>query len=264
MVACDWTLDTSCCEEWATYEPAVQTAATEWAMGILDALTGRRFGQCPVTVRPCGRRCRNWGGYMTYPVDSPSATGAWGAWMVPYVDGTGTWRNCGCVGECSCRASQEVPLPTPAAGVDEVMVDGVVLAPATYRLDNGRILVRIDGDAWPQCQDMDLANGEVGAFAVTYRPGEELPAAGRIAAGKLACEFAKACTGAGDCQLPGQLQSLSRNGVQVEMVDPSEVLGDGVTGVPEVDLWIRSVNPKRLASRSRVYSPDIRTPRFTS
>jgi hypothetical protein len=48
------------------------------------------------------------------------------------------------------------------------------------------------------------------------------------------------------------------------MVDPSEVLGDGVTGVPEVDLWIRSVNPKRLASRSRVYSPDIRTPRFTS
>jgi len=263
VAPCEWTLDTGCCPDWDTYEPAVQTSATAWATGILDALTGRRFGQCPITVRPCGRRCQAWGGYMTYPVGSPSATGVWGAWMAPYVDGTGAWRNCGCAGSCTCRASCEVPLPTPVAGVDEVMLDGVALDPSAYRIDNGRILVRIDGECWPECQDMDLANDAVGAFAVTYQPGEELPAAGSLAAGRLACEFAKACVGAGDCQLPGQLQSLSRNGVQVEMVDPVSFLEEGLTGVADVDLWIRSVNPARLASRPRVYSPDIRQPRFT-
>jgi hypothetical protein len=264
VAPCEWPLDTGCCPDWDTYDPAVQTAATDWATGILDALTGRRFSQCPVTVRPCGQRCQSWGGYMTYPVGSPSATGVWGAWMVPYVDGTGTWRNCGCAGSCTCRASCEVPLPTPSAGVDQVMVDGVILDPSAYRVDNGRILVRIDGECWPECQDMDLANDALGAFAVTYRPGEELPAAGELAAGRLACEFAKACTGAGDCQLPGQLQSLSRNGVQVEMVDPVSFLEEGLTGIADVDLWIRSVNPQRLASRPRVYSPDIRQPRFTA
>jgi len=263
MAACDWTLNTSCCAEWEDLAPAVQTTATAWATEILDALTGRRFSQCPVTVRPCGPRCSGFGGYMTYPVSSPAAIGAPGFWMAPFIDGSGTWRNCACPGSCTCEASCQVYLPTPVAEITEVMVDGVVLAPEAYRLDNGRILVRIDGeDCWPQCQDMDLANDAVGAFAVTYSPGELLPAAGEIAAGELACEFAKACAGSGECQLPGQLASLSRSGVEVQMVDPVTFLEDGLTGLANVDLWIRSVNPSRLAQRARVYSGDVRKPRF--
>lgn len=264
MAPCDWVLDTGCCPDWDTYDPAVQTSATTWATEILDALTGRRYAQCDVTVRPCGRRCQGWGGYMTYPVGAPGAVGAWGAWMVPFVDGSGTWRNCSCPGACSCAATCEVPLPTPVSSITSVMVDGVALDPSAYRLDNGRILVRIDGECWPECQDMDLANDDVGAFAVTYSPGEPLPAAGQIAAGKLACEFAKACTGAGDCQLPGQLQSLSRNGIDVQIVDPTTFLENGLTGVADVDLWVRSVNPRQLTSRPRVYSPDVRQPRYTA
>lgn len=261
MAACDWVLNTACCAEWDALEPAVQDTATEWAVGILDGLTGRRFSQCPMTVRPCGPTCRGWSGYMTFPVGSPSAVGAWGAWMIPYVDGTGTWRNCACPGSCSCEARHQVPLPTPAAEIVSVTVDGVVLPDTAYRLD-GRMLVRLDGEPWPQCQDMELANDAVGAFAVEYRPGEPLPAAGSIAAGRLACEFAKACTGIGDCQLPGQLASLSRLGIQVENVDPAAFLEDGLTGLPEVDTWIRSVNPGRLASRPTVWSPDVKRARL--
>lgn len=261
---CNWTVDTSCCPDWATLPPQAQSNGIAWATYILWSLTGRRYGPCSVTVRPCGRRCEGWGGYMTYPVDSQSATGFPGAWMTPFVDGSGTWRNCVCPGACSCEASCQVLLPGPVAVVDEVMVDGVVLDPSAYRLDNGNILVRIDGEeCWPECQDMDLANDAVGAFAVTYQRGVAVPRAGQIAAGELACEFAKACAG-GECQLPGQLASLSRQGVDVQMVDPSTFLDEGLTGIANVDLWIRSVNPARLAQRPRVYSGDVNRPRFVS
>jgi hypothetical protein len=182
--------------------------------------------------------------------------------MFPYIDGSGVWRNCGCAGSCTCRARCEIELPGPVAVVDQVMIDGVVLDESAYRLDNGVILVRTDGECWPECQDMNVASDAVGAFVVTYQRGVAVPRAGQIAAGKLACEFAKACAGDADCQLPGQLASLSRLGIQVENVDPAAFLEEGLTGLPDVDLWIRSVNPARLASRPTVWSSDVKRTRF--
>lgn len=260
---CSWTIDTACCPDWETLPPAAQSNGIAWATYILWALTGRRYGPCSVTVRPCGPKCQGFGGYMTWPVGSPGLSGAGGPWMTPFID-NGIWRNCVCAGGCSCEAACQVLLQGPVAVVDEVMVDGLILDPSAYRLDNGVILVRTDGECWPDCQDMSLANDAVGAFAVTYQRGTAVPRAGQIAAGELACEFAKACAGNGECQLPGQLASLSRNGVDVQMVDPSTFLDDGLTGLPNVDLWIRAVNPRRLASRPRVRSGDVRTPRFVT
>lgn len=261
MAACEWTLNTSCCAGWDAYDPAVQANATAWATEILDSLTGRRFDQCPVTVRPCGPRCDWFSGYMTFPVDGVGIGGVGRPWMVPWID-NGVWRNCGCTGGCSCQAACQVPLPTPVASVVEVSLGGLILDPSAYRVDNGRILTRIDGgECWPSCQDMGLPEGDPGVFSVEYRPGEPLPLAGQIAAGELACEFAKACVGALDCQLPQQLASLSRNGVEVQIVDPNLLVDSGLTGIANVDLWIRSVNPGRKQQRSRVLSGDVRTPR---
>jgi hypothetical protein len=152
------------------------------------------------------------------------------------------------------------------AAVNEVKVDGVVIDPSAYRLDEWRgmpLLVRTDGECWPECQDMNLNDTEPGTFAVTYTPGEALPTSGAIAAGKLAGEFIKSCQGA-ECSLPQQVASLSRNGVEVQMVDPTEFLADGLTGVADVDLWIRAVNPARKSQRSRVYSPDLSPGRYTA
>ena len=92
---------------------------------------------------------------------------------------------------------------------------------------------------------------------MTFSPGEVLPRIGQIAAGELACEFAKACLSQGDCRLPQQLQTLTRNGVQVEVMDPALILDNGLTGFPNVDLFIKAVNPARRASRPRVLSPDL-------
>lgn len=265
MAVCDWEVNIVCCPELGTAPILEQQTATAWATEILDALTGRRYAQCPVNYRPCGPRCLTGAGYLAFPVGSPQSGGGSLPWMTPYVD-SGIWRNCGCAGGCSCKASQEVPFPTPVAAVTEVMIDGVVLDPSAYRLDTYRgipTLVRIDGDAWPQCQDMDADNDEVGAFVITYTPGEVLPEAGKIAAGLLACEFLKACQGA-ECALPQQLASLSRNGVEVQVVDPATLLADGKTGVAYVDLWIRSVNPFARPQRTRVLSSDLPGPRYTA
>lgn len=260
---CGWTMDTTCVPDWGTYTPNVQAAATEWARWILWALTGRRFGACEVTVRPCGPRCGAWGGYLAWPVNAGGVSGGTVPWMIPWID-NGVWRNCGCTGGCSCRATCEIILPGPVQSVSEVRVDGVVLPDTAYRLDYVRsmpTLVRVDGECWPECQNMDLATDQPGTFSVTYLKGEALPLAGAIATGKLAGEFAKACSGA-DCVLPQQLASLSRNGVEVQVVDPTEVLANGLTGVSDVDLWIRAVNPYGRPQRSRVYSPDLMPARY--
>lgn len=260
---CNWTVDTLCVPNWSDVPPAVQTAATQWAVQILWALTGRQYGACSVTLRPCGPRCMGPNGYMAFPVGTGGMTGGMGPWMIPWIDGS-VWRNCGCTGGCSCSATCEVALPGPVAVIDEVRVDGVVLNPSAYRLDAVRgipVLVRIDGECWPDCQDMDADFDEPGAFAITYQRGRPVPRAGQLAAGELAGEFAKACSGA-DCALPQQLASLTRNGVDVQVMDPTTFVDAGLTGLSNVDLWIRAVNPRRKAQRARVYSSDFQGPRY--
>jgi hypothetical protein len=260
---CAWEISTTCCTRWDDYTPEVQESSAAWATEILNALTGRRFAQCPVKLRPCGTRCGWFGGYLTFPVGSPAMSGAGNPWMIPFVDG-GVWRNCTCAGACRCRATCEARMPWPVAEVVEVIVDGVVVDPSAYRLDDGNILVRTDGDCWPECQNLDLPDTDENTWSVTLRPGEALPASGAIAAGRLACEFAKACTGGEGCSLPEQLISLSRNGVEVQVADPQALLDNGLTGIQEVDLFIRAYNPGQLRARPRVFSPDVRDPRQVS
>lgn len=259
---CAWTIDTGCCEdEWAAYDPAVQANATAWATQILWALTGRQFGLCEITVRPCGSSCRFPGGWMTFPVTGDGGNMAAAGGWVPFVDASGAWRNCGCPGMCSCSARCEVLLPGPVSSVTEVHVDGALVPADAYRVDNNQILVRTDGECWPQCQDFDHSDlVDVDTFHVVYERGTAVPLAGQIAAGILACDFAKTCTTG--CVLPGNLQSLNRQGVDVQMVDPSTILGDGLTGISQVDQWIRAVNPYSLKGRVQTYSPDLAMPRM--
>ena len=260
---CSWTVETACCPDWDTMDANTRSVATAWATYILWALTGRQYGPCSLTIRPCGPKCAGPIGYLAFPVNSGGVSGGTTPWMIPWID-NGIWRNCGCTGGCSCSARCEVALPGPVAVIDVVKVDGVVLDPSAYRLDVLKgipVLVRTDGECWPECQDMTLGEDEVGAFAITYQRGTPVPRAGQIAAGLLACEFAKACVGA-DCILPQNLASLSRNGVEVSLADPETLIDAGLTGIANVDLWIRSVNPTRRAARSRVFSPDLAGPRF--
>jgi hypothetical protein len=157
-----------------------------------------------------------------------------------------------------------VYLDGPVDSIVSVTVDGVVIDPNTYRVDNGVWLVRtkdLDEDnCWPQFQDFNLSStGSAGTFFVTYLRGLAVPTALQQAAGELACEFAKACVGAA-CRLPGRATSIARQGVSISLVGVDALLERGLTGISTVDSIIRAYNPYGLTGPMRIASPDFPEP----
>jgi hypothetical protein len=218
-------------------------------------LSGRRFGVCPVTVRPCRRPCDG--------TLAPAFGPYYGAGsFTPYLL-DGAWINgCGsCTTDCGCGQLCEVVLPGPVDSVLAVKLDGLIVPAADYLVYDHRALVRVDaGECWPYCQDLAAPDSEPGTFAVTYGLGTPVPVAGLHAAGVYACELVKACADL-PCRLPRRVTQITRQGVTYSLLDPMEFLEQGMTGLYEVDAWIRAVNPAGLAHGARVYSPDRRPPR---
>lgn len=250
---CNWNvLASDCCTEWDTYDTELQTAAMEYGALTVWAATGRRFGLCERTVRPCGKASSTFNNASGYYW----AEGAW----YPYVF-NGQWRNCaGCAmsfGCCSCEPACQVWLPGP---VYSIPATGITIDDTVYdinligRVDDSQWLVRTDGDCWPQCQDYNVDSG-TGFFEVTYFKGQPVPNVLLRAAGELACEWARACAGA-DCRLPQRVTSISRQGVSVSMTDLDVLLKAGLTGVATVDQVIRQFNPYALTSKMTISSPD--------
>lgn len=253
---CNWDIDASiCCPDWDDYSTELQTQSMEYASLVLWSATGRVYGTCETTVRPCGRFCDNCpSGYYW------DGEGTW----VPYV-WNGVWRNCWCGAEpgcCSCNPHCRVYLPGNVESITEVRVGGETLPTSgAYFVLDSMWLVRVDTEeCWPLCSDQNLAPGDVDSFEVTYRYGRALPNALVNATAILACEYAKACRGE-PCRLPGRIASISRQGVNINMVDVTELLRSGLTGIKEVDDVIRALNPKALVGKTRFYSPDLPNPK---
>jgi hypothetical protein len=101
----------------------------------------------------------------------------------------------------------------------------------------------------------------VGSFTVTYTQGIPVDGLGAAAAGRLAVEFAKAC-GTGDCALPPNVVSITRQGVTMDIA--SGAFPGNVTGIREVDAYIRMVNPFLVTAKAGVYSPQRRVTRRTT
>lgn len=255
MAPCGWTLTSCGCGScWDSYSPDVQTRAAALAAYVMWAATGRQYGKCPITVRPCNPTPVD-PLYVEPPLllvdDSLSLTG--------FLVG-------GCGGGCSCASRCEVALsgPTTKADVSSVKINGDTVDPDAYQVHNGYLLVRVDGTCWPTCNN---PGQEVAGFEVTYQRGLAIPTAVQSAYEVLACEYAKACADRSGCRLPSRLRSLTRQGVEVE-VEPAAVatgIGrDWSTGIDEVDRVISAVNPHRRAERPVVYSPDLPPPRVVT
>ncbi len=258
MAPCDWDVDpgdyAGVCPDWASYSADVREAALELAVGFLWGATGRRFGVCPVTVRPGGQRMLAAPAYAAFPVwpgQEPAVTG-------PYLYG-GTWFNApaGCSSACCGSAGCAVVLRGPVASVEEVLIGEETVPPSAYRVDvsgGAWLLQRIDGECWPGCQNMAAEEGEPGSFVITYGAGVRLPAMLKIATAALACEFGKSLIG-GACSLPAKMTRLSRQGVEVEVASPDPAAG--TTGVKLVDDVIATLNPSGRKSPPLVLSPDL-------
>lgn len=230
--------------------PEIEAAALSAAQTLLWSRTGRRLGACTTTekYRPplagwdCGR---------------------------PYMTDDLVWHNGGGRGG-NCCAIHLVSLPI--VEVVEVKVWGEAVPADSYRVESAGRLVRRDA-CWPpglECIDPPVE--------VTYRWGVPLiapviadpdaippvvaaegsPLWGLVAGamGEVAAEFVKGLCGQ-PCALPARLVAVSRQGVNQQFSSAAELLKEGLLGLPLADALIGTVNPGRLRSRSRVYSPDM-------
>jgi hypothetical protein len=247
------------CEAWPAYfpcdiscqSPSVTGQAVDLATEVIWALSGRQFGLCEVTLRPCRRSCND------FPWVPDFGPWAGQSWINPSLI-QGQWFNviCGrCTTDCSCSTISEIYLPAPVDSIVEVKIDGVIVTGSDYRLDNGRILVLLNGDEWPRCNDLSLPDTEIGTWSVTAMYGDTVPEGGKWAVGELACELMRAMNGE-DCRLPQNVSQLVRQGVTIEFPDIRELMRIGLTGLYLVDQFISTWNPSGLRRRSGVYSVD--------
>lgn len=136
-------------------------------------------------------------------------------------------------------------LPPTAHSVRQVVLpDGSVAPPGGWALGQNDTLQRANGDVspWPA------------GTRVTYLRGAPVPAGGGQAAAALAAELHAVASG-GKCRLPGRVTSIAREGVDVMLVDPSTYAEAGLTGLTEVDRWLRAVNPTGATAAAAVYDP---------
>lgn len=253
------------CVDLPTSATEISGHAVQMATEILWARSGMRYDQCMLTVRPCRQDCfdaGNFGGFWwqlgtTYP--TPALI-------------SGNWYNltCGsCSGDCSCTTVSEILLPGPVTAINSVKVDGVALASSAYRLDDWRKLVRLDGELWPLCNDLNLADTEEHTWSVSLTYGQPVPTSGRMAVGELAYQLILACLGDSCCLLPYSVQQIARQGVTIKYPDVSELFGKTRSGMPVnriglqfCDLFLDASNPEGLRQASQVYTIDGSNPRI--
>lgn len=235
-------------------DPSVSGTALAVATNLLDAMTGYQFGACPITIRPCGEDCNGNGGFWN--PGYASSWWNWGTWPRPLFF-EGIWYNitCGnCVGGCSCKYISEIKLPQPVSSVQQVKLDGEIMPVSGYALRDYRYLMRVDGGVWPRCNDLTLDDTHVGTWSVSLQVGQPVPSLGRLAMGELACNIAALLTGA-TCALPQPVQTLTRQGVTMNLVDPSQ-FPDQRIGLYFSDLFIGAFNPHHLSQRAVIYDVD--------
>lgn len=267
---CDWPVSYAGCTSCAPFglpatEEDPQTEAEAAAQATFEAVateylwhwTGRRYGLCPVVLRPCRADCLP----STFWGNSSSPSG-WGGVLNPALV-AGSWVNLSCgacapLAGCGCSldSTKALELPGPVAEVTEVVIDGAVLAEASWRLD-GNVLWRVDGRAWPSCQYLERDLTEEGTWSIAYTRGVAVPMGGQIAAGLLACELAKAACRDSSCALPQRVQTITRQGVTVAMLDAFDDIENGHTGIWVIDSWIASVTAAQKRVGGRIYSVDI-------
>lgn len=247
---CDWPVSYAACapdgglpEPLASMPSSGVTNFETMAATYLWNWTGKALGLCEVTISPCRADCT--AGMSSYWGSGPKAGPFGGTWTPVIIDGL--WFNVGCgiCGDtCGCDSVSPLAIPGPVDSVSEIKVDGEVLNAEVYYVDNNSLLVRTDGQRWAPC-----------GLEITYERGVAVPIGGQIAAGVLANELAKAACGDKTCGLPQRVQTITRQGVTVALLDAFDDIDKGHTGIWLIDSWLASM--MQPPPPSRVLSPDM-------
>lgn len=140
----------------------------------------------------------------------------------------------------------------PIRSVTAVRINGSTVDAGDYRVDDWRHLVRVNGSG-------DPVGWESGTIAVDVSYGLDPPQMGVLAAADLACELYKSCQPEtfGDCRLPKRVQTITRQGVSMALLDPLDFLEQGRTGLYLPDLFISTYNPANARRGVAIASPDV-------
>lgn len=170
----------------------------------------------------------------------------------PFSAGSGD--ACGCFGTVRGQHVRLRLRGHPVRSVHKVVVGGTEVDKGDYQVVNSSMLQAAPG------RSLNLRAG----VEVTYTYGTPPPTAGRRAARLLANELSKGWSGE-DCMLPDRVTSVTRQGVSITVLDKQDFLEKTRTGIYEVDLFLRAVNPDKARKPARVFSPDVpRATRVTS
>jgi hypothetical protein len=253
----------------ALNQDVIDVICAECAAAATETLyqkSGKQFtGLCgPVTIRPVFRPTnadtRGWvfaGG------------GGWG-----YGWGASAMGNLGMPPVLALYAEERGAVielyDYPVNEILQVKIDGVVIPSDEWELRDFRWLLRMRPTSdfvptqrwgWPTSQIPDLPDTQQGTFSITYTYGQDPGQMGRMAAVALAEFFALPLLG-NPTAFPQRVTSITRQGVTTQIASSIDIIKTGSTGIPLVDLWLNSVNPKQLTRKPRVWSPDIgRNPR---
>lgn len=253
-----------CCTAEDCDSPGLFDQAAEIASELLYQYSARQFpGLCTRTVRPpnpticgCPWQVLSRGHIVWNPNFYWNNYGYWGSW----------WCNGSTFG---CRPVSRVLLAGFVQEILEVVIDGAIVDPDTYRVDYHRWLTRVEPvetdewPHWPGCQNMLLPETEEGTWAVTYTYGREAPVSGQDAAIELACEIFKQCNSQ-RCALPVNTTRLARLGIVMEkpaFISYAFEKGGGSiprgwkTGMPKVDAFLNAFNPAGLIRQPIVWTP---------
>jgi hypothetical protein len=184
------------------------------------------------------------------------------------------WHNGGRGGPC-CAINL---VSLPVQHVVDVREFGQVLPETAWWLESPGLLMR-RGSCWPVALSCDPApvevtyqwgvpivapvdavaadpDGEPPVVGVDAVPGSELWGMVAAAMGEVTVEVMHAMCGR-PCKLPSRAITITRQGVTVQLADPTTTLESRLLGLPLADALILTVNPNRKQARSRVYSPDM-------
>lgn len=210
--------------------------AIEDASLIMYYMTGRQFGgTCETTVRPClGHDCQPCGSCK------------------PNSLNLGLW---------------------PITDVTSVRFEGTTYTGSDitdqWHVDEWRYLVRNDGEPFPFHSNPYAAAGSAEdteedgwVFEVTVEHGMSVPRLMTRATRALACQLVRYCLDL-ECQLPDRVTSIARQGISMDVKSAEDIVRDGATGIYEVDLAVKVLNPSKLQSPSFMWSGQTKMGRRT-
>lgn len=246
------------------------------ASDILFSLSGSRYaGSCQDTVRPNARVVARDHGRPVAATSGWTWNGSgWGYYSGGYMSGFG-YSRWGWVTTNQEELPDGSTIPSvdlgvyPLTGIVQVLINGQVVDPTTYRIDDNRHLVRVinptedPGDdnnvGWPVVQRMDLPETENDTWQVTFTYGIPPPPMGVMAAAELGYQLylASSPSTVGQCRLPQRVTQVTRQGMTAVVLDPMRFLDQGRTGLIRCDLFLAAVNPGSLRRRATVMNPDI-------